>query len=259
MELTGDITGYIDVAQIVLYVFWLFFFTLVFWLHREGKREGYPLQADVGSAAPKEGFPAMAPNKTYLRRDGSTMTPETNRNEPPLHARRVAKAEGSPYEPEGDPMLAGVGPGSYALRENAPDKTWDGKPVLVPMRKLAEYHVDSRDPDPRGMEIVGADGVVGGRITDVWVDTPEALIRYYEFEFDGGELGPERRLVPVNFTRIPSKQGPVKVGSIMGAHFRNVPKTANPDVVTKREEDQIMGYYGGGYLYADAKRQEPLL
>ena len=41
--------------------------------------------------------------------------------------------------------------------------------------------------------------------------------------------------------------------------FRSAPVLANPDQVTKREEDRIVGYYGGGNLYATAARQEPLL
>ena len=36
---TGAITGYIDVAQLVLYVFWIFFIGLVIYLRREDKRE----------------------------------------------------------------------------------------------------------------------------------------------------------------------------------------------------------------------------
>ena len=43
----GAITGYIDAAQIVLYVFWVFFAFLVLHLHQESKREGYPLQNDL--------------------------------------------------------------------------------------------------------------------------------------------------------------------------------------------------------------------
>ena len=43
---TGAITGYIDVAQVALYAFWIFFFLLVRHLHREGKREGWPLELD---------------------------------------------------------------------------------------------------------------------------------------------------------------------------------------------------------------------
>ena len=38
---TGAITGYIDVAQLVLYAFWFFFAGLIWYLRREDKREGY--------------------------------------------------------------------------------------------------------------------------------------------------------------------------------------------------------------------------
>ena len=42
---TGAITSYIDVAQLTLYVFWFFFFALVYWIRREDKREGYPVES----------------------------------------------------------------------------------------------------------------------------------------------------------------------------------------------------------------------
>jgi photosynthetic reaction center H subunit len=45
---TGAITEYVDVAQIALYAFWILFFILVGYLHREGKREGWPLQMSSG-------------------------------------------------------------------------------------------------------------------------------------------------------------------------------------------------------------------
>ena len=40
---TGSITSHIDVAQVVLYAFWVFFALLILYLRREDKREGYPL------------------------------------------------------------------------------------------------------------------------------------------------------------------------------------------------------------------------
>jgi len=42
----GAITGYVDAAQVVLYVFWVFFFILLYYLFAEGKWEGYPLETD---------------------------------------------------------------------------------------------------------------------------------------------------------------------------------------------------------------------
>ena len=43
----GEITAYLDVAQVVLYAFWIFFAGLVFYLRREDRREGYPLEAEA--------------------------------------------------------------------------------------------------------------------------------------------------------------------------------------------------------------------
>ena len=46
--------------------------------------------------------------------------------------------------------------------------------------------------------------------------------------------------------------------AILGAQFADVPAHAKPDTVTLREEDRIAAYYGGGTLYAEASRREPL-
>lgn len=59
--------GNIDVAQIVLYVFWLFFFALVYYLRREDKREGYPLASPRG---PVKGWPAPPGLKAFVPREG---------------------------------------------------------------------------------------------------------------------------------------------------------------------------------------------
>ena len=39
---TGAITEYVDVAQLVLYAFWLFFFGLIVYLRREDRRGRTP-------------------------------------------------------------------------------------------------------------------------------------------------------------------------------------------------------------------------
>ena len=52
----------IDVAQIAIWLFWIFFFGLIYYLRREDHREGYPLEGDAGGT--KEGWPT-APKKSY--------------------------------------------------------------------------------------------------------------------------------------------------------------------------------------------------
>ncbi|MEE4661910.1 MAG: photosynthetic reaction center subunit H [Halieaceae bacterium] len=259
---TGAITEYIDVAQLVLYVFWLFFFTLVFWLHRETKREGYPLEQYGENKSTLIGFPNMPPPKTFvLPHDGGTRTLPRSEPEPKRAlALDDAPAAGYPFEPNGDPMLDGVGPGSWAIRPEVPDLTHDGGPKIQPLRLLPEWHVNENDPDPRGKPVYGVDGEVGGTVVDIWVDQAEPQIRYFEVEVGSNEDGSARHtLLPINFSRVSGADGSIKVKSIASKHFANAPTLANPDIVTLQEEDKVVAYYGGGYLYAVPDRMEPLI
>jgi photosynthetic reaction center H subunit len=256
---TGAITQYVDVAQIVLYIFWVFFFGLIYYLQRESKREGFPLETDLpdGRTIFSKGFIGMPKPKTFLLPHGGEVSvPNDQRSPQMLRARPTHGWGGAPLEPTGNPMLDGVGPGAYADRADVPDVTYHGDPKIVPLRVLPDRSVSDKDPDPRGMEVVGADGVVGGIVRDLWLDQSEAIVRYLEVAVPNGSKGPHV-LLPVNFSRI-GWDG-ITVKSILGAHFDGVPRTKHPDQVTMLEEEKIMAYYGGGTLYAEPSRQEPLL
>ena len=89
----GEITGYIDVPQVALYVFWAFFFGLVFWLRGEDRREGYPLESDPSGKVKDRGFLLIPKPKTYLLRDGgSVATPAFQRDIRPVAAQRAVVA-----------------------------------------------------------------------------------------------------------------------------------------------------------------------
>ncbi|BAL75157.1 photosynthetic reaction center subunit H [Bradyrhizobium cosmicum] len=251
--------SYLDLAQVTLYVFWIFFAGLIFYLRREDKREGYPLESTGINSGIAHGFPRMPDPKTYLLRDGHTATLPNHRNDrPDVALAPIAVWPGAPAEPTGNPMLDGVGPGAYANREDVPELTMDNIPCIVPLRLAEGTYLESRDPDPRGMRVNGADSEMGGIVTDVWVDRAEALIRYLEVEVPiiGGL---KRVLLPMPFAKIDSRRSRVWVNAILGSQFADVPATKSPDQVTKLEEDRIVGYYGGGTLYATPARQEPLL
>ncbi len=252
---TGAITQYIDTAQLVLYLFWIFFFWLVVWLVREGKREGYPLESDRRDYKDIQGFPAIPKPKTYKLADGTELTAPHNRdrNAPPLAARRTGQFPGSPVEPTGNPMVDGVGPAAWTARADHPDHMLDNSAKIVPLRNVPHYDVAKQDVDPRGLDIVGVDDVVGGKIVDLWVDRSERLFRYLEVELAGSG---RRILVPMPFARVSKRN--VKIHAILGSQFADAPATKNPDTVTLLEEDKIAGYFGGGRLYATPQRQEPL-
>ena len=256
----GDITGYIDVPQIALYVFWGFFAGLVFWLRKEDRREGYPLESDPTGKVKDRGFLLMPKAKTYRLRDGGTLTtPTFKRDERPVAARRVGNWPGAPMVPTGNPLVDGVGPAAWAERSDKPDQTWDGKTKIVPTRADAHYTVASGDPDPRGMSVFGADNKVAGRVIDLWVDRAEHVIRYLEVDA-GLATGP--LLVPMNLAKVQGTSTTgrsIKVKSILASQFANVPRTKAPDQVTFLEEDRICAYFAGGHLYATPERTEPLL
>jgi len=260
----GEIFNNIDVAQVVLYAFWVFFAGLIFYLRREDKREGYPLESDRSGHVVVQGFPAMPAPKTFLLANGGTQTaPRKEADTRKLNAKPVAAWPGAPLEPTGNPMIDGVGPAAYALRANVPDMTVDGHTRIVPLRKASTHHIESRDPDPRGMTVVGADGLIAGKVTDAWVDRSECILRYLEVEVpiveDGDTSTSRRVLLPIAFSRIDGRRRHVKVKSILAAQFANVPVLNNPEQVTRREEDRISAYYGGGCLYAMPSRQEAML
>jgi photosynthetic reaction center H subunit len=256
---TGAITGYIDVAQLVLYAFWIFFFGLVVYLRREDNREGYPLESKrttaSGGRVIVQGFPAIPAPRTFLLPHGGVVMAPATRAERDIPARPVAPWSGAPLEPEGNPMTGGVGPAAYALRANHPDRTLDGQPRIVPLRVATDHVVESRDPDPRGMDVLGADGKVGGVVRDLWVDRSEPQFRYLEVEVAGGR----RVLLPVYHATVDGWRRQVRVTAVLGRQFDDAPGLDNPDQVTLREEDRIGAYFASGHLYAEPGRQEPFL
>jgi photosynthetic reaction center H subunit len=174
----------------------------------------------------------------------------------PKNARPVESTWGAPLEPVGNPLTAGIGPGSWnEQRADRPDMTVRNLPKIVPMRVAPEFSVAHEDPDPRGMTVKGMDGVVAGKVVDLWCDRSEPQLRYLEIELAGGG----RRLLPVPFVRVPRPATHVQVHVLKGADFPGIPQTRQADLITLREEDQISAYFGAGSLYNSDLRYGPLM
>lgn len=258
----GYIVGSIDVAQVVLYFFWVFFAGLIFYLRREDRREGYPLESDP-SGRVGDVFSLVAPipsPKIFRFADGRTaQAPNFKRDTRPIKAERVGAWPGAPLEPTGDPMLAAMGPGSYAERADTADGTSVGHPRLLPLRAAQGFVVAGEERDPRGMTVLGADGEVAGAVSDVWVDLSETLARYLEVELPASGGAARRVLLPLPFANVDHRRRLVRVEAILARHFAGVPGLKNPDRVTLLEEDRISAYYGGGTLFASRDRREAFL
>lgn len=255
-------TNYLDAAQVTLYAFWFFFAGLVYYLRQEDKREGYPLRSDrteMSDRITAVGYPPMPPTKAFVMYDGHVSTsPQTEPPSGPLAAVPAARFPGAPLVPTGNPMLDGIGPGSWVPRRDEPDLTIDGRPRIRPLRVATEYGIEKGTLDPLGMEVIGLDGRIAGYVVDLWIDEVEHRLRYLEVELT---VTPEpiRVLLPEGFVRYRPRLRVVKVNSILAEQFADVPRLRDPDQITFREEERIVAYYGGGYLYATPSRLGPLL
>lgn len=262
--MSAAITSHIDVAQLALYAFWIFFFGLIFYLRREDRREGYPLESEV-TGHPRQDTAIWMPKPKIwsLPGGGKEQAPRATVNEPPLNGQRISRLDGAPYEPIGNPLTGAFGPAAYALRADEPDLTGDGHKKIVPLSSLSDMDILAGDLDPRSLSVMSADAEKVGTISDVWVDRSEMLIRYMEIELnpvageeDGDAAVGRKVLVPMPMATIVrhdfffNKVKPhVRVSSLRSEQFADIPGTKSMTSVTKLEEEKISAYYAGGEFY----------
>jgi photosynthetic reaction center H subunit len=101
--------------------------------------------------------------------------------------------------------------------------------------------------DPRGMPILSRDDQVVGYVTDMWIDEPEAMVRYLQFDLES-EWGSGSRIVPVYMAKVKPRW--VRVRSLDAAFFDRVPVVGGSGVLTKLDEEKVMAFYAGGQMYA---------
>ncbi|MEO0615449.1 MAG: photosynthetic reaction center subunit H [Pseudomonadota bacterium] len=258
--MTNNIVGSIDLVEFIFTLFWLFFAVLVLYLHRESKREGYPLEAPhrMGDVVVR-GFPSEPKKKTFKTRFHGEISVPRKDPEHELAARYVGDFPGAPIEPTGDPLVDGIGPAAWSDRADTPDLTLHGKPRIVPMRNHAEFGIDERDADPRGMKVIAADGESVGTVTDAWIDIPEPGIVYIEIALDAS-IGSGQVLMPFAFVdKIDKAGGALHSNALLSDQYGRAPRIKDPDTITLLEEEKVMGYFGGGKLLAEPSRSEPLI
>lgn len=249
--------GTFDVTELVFLAFVLFFLALVFYLRREDRREGYPLEDETSGRIDTPGGPLLSGTpKSFLMPfgRGTVTTPTQGREKVDVAGERTFRSPGAPYYPTGNPLEDGMGPAAWAERSKHPDLNAEGHNRIVPIGLVAGIGVHQKDADPRGMEVVGADGEVAGTVSDMWIDNAEHVIRYLQIDTGGKTI-----LAPMAMSKVKGNKGRVVIDALNANQFPAAPTPAKPDEITFYEEERIVAYFGGGYLYANRKRQEPML
>lgn len=251
------IVGTFDVTEMAFLAFVLFFLALLIYLRREDRREGYPLEDEVtGRVDTHGGILATATPKVFKMPFGrpAVTTPTKGRERVDIAGVRTFRSPGAPYAPTGNPLVDGIGPAAWAERAHHPDLDGEGRNRIVPIALAEHISVNRRDPDPRGMPVIAADGATAGTVTDIWVDRAEHVIRYLEVD-----TGTAKVLAPMGMAKVERSKGRIVVDAINAADFVSAPVPGTAGQITFNEEERIMAYFGGGYLYANAARQEPIL
>ncbi|MDY7097138.1 MAG: photosynthetic reaction center subunit H [Pseudomonadota bacterium] len=263
---TTYIAGTFDVAELAFFLFFFFFIGLVFYLNRESRREGYPLEDEWnGRLDPPSLF--QGDKKVFdLPHGRGTYVPEDVARDPvDVPATRAFPAGGAPYVPTGDAMKDGMGPAAWANRQDYPDLTFDGRPRIVPIGDSHEIEIAPNDPNIVGWDVYDMNVDHVGKVSDIWVDQSEHIIRYLEIETNAGDKVLAPMFVAVVQTKgllaglLPENKELVQIDAITAAQYADVPRIKTPGQITRLEEDKIMAYFGGGYMYATPERAEPFL
>lgn len=252
-----NVVGTIGVTEMVFTAFVLFFLGLMVYLRREDRREGYPLEDEVtGRVDIPGGILATASPKTFHMPfgRGSVTTQSSAREKVDIAGARTFRSPGAPYYPTGNPLVDGIGPAAWAERAKHTDLDGEGRNRIVPIGAAEGISVHAADSDPRGMSVIAADGAVAGTVTDLWVDRAEHVIRYLEID-----TGKNKVLAPMGMSKVKGRKGQVEIDAINAADFAAAPVPATAGQITFYEEERIVAYFGGGYLYANRARQEPLI
>jgi photosynthetic reaction center H subunit len=241
------ITQDIDIPQLMVAIFILFFIGLVYYLRREDRREGYPLVDDerLGMAPDSLAPPA----KVFLLLEGGT-TQMPHRELPSrMLGRAVDRHPGAPLVPLGDPLEAEIGPGAYPMRKDVPLMA-HGSPQVVPLRVSRDWSVMAGDIDPRGFTVFDLRHDAVGTVRELWVDRSVKILRYLEVSLAPslGQAVGDSVLVPIYYAAI-SRRRLVRVRALLAPHFARIPRTAQPDRISAREEDRLNAFFSGAQFY----------
>jgi photosynthetic reaction center H subunit len=260
------IVGSFDVAELAFLMFFGFFVALVFYLNKESRREGYPLEdEETGKIHPNSLFDGAKKSFQLPHGRGTYVPEDVARDDINVPAVQAFRAAGAPFVPTGNAMADGMGPAAFANRAKYPDLTFDGRPRIVPIAQSHELVVAPNDPQLIGWSVVAADGVTVGKVSDIWVDQAEHMIRYLEVETTSGKkvLAPMmvavvhgNSLIDALLPITSDKPEYVEIDAITAAQFDAVPALETAGTITRYEEDRIQAYFGGGYMYATPERSE---
>jgi uncharacterized protein (TIGR02271 family) len=125
--------------------------------------------------------------------------------------------------------------------------TPDGTPRVAALSDLGDFQVAEGYPDPRGWDVVAADGRTVGKVHDLIVDTGQMRTRYLDLDLDGDALkaGDDRDvLVPVGLATLADDDDRVLLGSLTAAQLATMPEFTHGEI-TRDYENSVLAHLPG--------------
>lgn len=97
---------------------------------------------------------------------------------------------------------------------------------IIPLDELDAFEVAEGDPDVRGWQVYGGDGVRVGVVDELLVDTEAMKVRYLDVELADGDDGREERhvLIPIGFGRLHETDDIILVDGLDSAGLVQLPE-----------------------------------
>lgn len=179
-----------------------------------------------------------------LDRNGLSALPEYDRRPEsitPEYSRSLTTAYDSAYADEHHYDRADYSAGWDRDPGRAPERS--GK--LARLDELSDVDVASGQPDPRGWEVIGANGARVGKVDHLIGDTNAMKARYLTVQVDEG-IAPDRRvLVPVGHVHLDRERSQVRADALDPSRMTTLP--AYEGSIDREYETRLTRGYSQAY------------
>ena len=118
---------------------------------------------------------------------------------------------------------------------------------VAALHDLHDFQVADGYPDPRGWDVLTADGVKVGKVHDLIVDTGEMRTRYLDIDLDKHAIGAHDDravLVPIGVARVNDDDDKVTLGTLSSTQVAALPPFEHGDITRTYESAVLGGIHG---------------
>lgn len=127
-----------------------------------------------------------------------------------------------------------------AVRRRSAERRTEPADRLSSLDAVEALRIAEGDPDPRGWEVVAADGRAVGGVDDLIVDTEALKVRYLACDLAEASPGTEERgrriLIPIGYARLDERERKVIVDALAATEMAQLPSYAGPPIQRAYEE-----------------------